>query len=453
MARVLPPTPVRIPMTRWSFSLKEHVLITIFANCGAGGVYCHYRQGPLPSPSSPPRRLALSPDYSAYFFPTISVLCYIWKDSILMQQLGSGLHGMGIGSNVYQAHKFPFFSSTTFDDTGHKYNISRILNEATFSFDEAGYKAYSKLHVSTFFAFSYGIGFAMLSATIVHVALYHGKTIWTLWSKTKSKCLCCLSGLVKASANSCSCVVGANHGVRDSARRHNPSHHQHANQTECDHGDDHRLHIPGKAACKCSFQDIRLHKHVASLNIPLRFQTRPLHENPPKIHVHRPAGGHGGGLLRLLRHGLVAPGAALDEGSHWTCPGDNVFYNASIIWGVIGPLRMFTSQGVYGMLNWWFLVWAVGPLPAYFLSRKYPEKKWLRLINMPLILGGTASMPPARAVNYIIVGIAFMAVVIYFTLQSYEVSISWWGLDVDDNCPLATCPTAPGVVVKGCPVH
>lgn len=46
MARVLPTTTFRVPMTTWSFSfnpgpfsLKEHVLITIFANCGAGGVY------------------------------------------------------------------------------------------------------------------------------------------------------------------------------------------------------------------------------------------------------------------------------------------------------------------------------------------------------------------------------------------------------------------------------
>ena len=46
MARVLPTTTFVVPLTGWSFTLnpgpftiKEHVLITIFANCGAGGVY------------------------------------------------------------------------------------------------------------------------------------------------------------------------------------------------------------------------------------------------------------------------------------------------------------------------------------------------------------------------------------------------------------------------------
>lgn len=46
MAATLPKKVIRVPFTKWSFSLnpgpftlKEHALITIFANCGAGGVY------------------------------------------------------------------------------------------------------------------------------------------------------------------------------------------------------------------------------------------------------------------------------------------------------------------------------------------------------------------------------------------------------------------------------
>lgn len=46
MARVFPKKQIKIPLTKWSFSLnpgpfnlKEHVLITIFASTGSGGVY------------------------------------------------------------------------------------------------------------------------------------------------------------------------------------------------------------------------------------------------------------------------------------------------------------------------------------------------------------------------------------------------------------------------------
>lgn len=157
-----------------------------------------------------------------YLFPSIqaiSISCLIWPKSILAQQLGSGLHGLGIGSfsldwnvassflgnplvfppsaiistlvgfclfayiinptvyfsNIYQAKKFPFISSRNFDSNGQRYNLSRVLNEKTFSLDIDGYNSYSKLYLSAFFAFSYGLSFATLTATISHVLLFHGK--------------------------------------------------------------------------------------------------------------------------------------------------------------------------------------------------------------------------------------------------------------------------------------
>lgn len=49
MAATLPAKPIRVPFTKWTFSLnpgpfnlKEHVLITILASCGASGVYAVY---------------------------------------------------------------------------------------------------------------------------------------------------------------------------------------------------------------------------------------------------------------------------------------------------------------------------------------------------------------------------------------------------------------------------
>ncbi|KAK7821036.1 oligopeptide transporter 1 [Quercus suber] len=174
----------------------------------------------------------------------------------------------------------------------------------------------------------------------------------------------------------------------------------------------------------------------------------------------------------------------LPEGSPWTCPGDDVFYNASIIWGVIGPLRMFKKYGIYKEMNWFFLLGFLAPIPGWFLSRKYPNIKWLRLINMPIIIGATSSMPPTKAVNYwawgavgiffnfyiyrkfkawwarhayvlsaaLDAGVAFLGIMLFFTLQSKNViGPEWWKLDMD-HCPLASCPTAPVIVKKGCPV-
>lgn len=157
-----------------------------------------------------------------YLFPSLSALsfmCWIWRDSITVQKLGSGLQGLGIGSfgldwatvasflgsplatpffaianslvgfflflyvlipiaywcNLYEAKRFPLFSPHTFDSDGNIYNITRILNSKEFDLDKVGYHNYSKLYLSVLFAFIYGLGFATLMASLSHVALFEGK--------------------------------------------------------------------------------------------------------------------------------------------------------------------------------------------------------------------------------------------------------------------------------------
>jgi hypothetical protein len=159
-----------------------------------------------------------------YFFQSISaisIVCLIWKNSVTAQQIGSGMHGLGIGAftldwntvagflesplaypgfaivnimvgfvlflyvvlpisywnNFYEAKKFPLITSSTFDSTGTKYNLTRILNEATFEIDMDAYNNYSKLYLSIIFAFDYGLSFASLAATVSHVFLFHGKYV------------------------------------------------------------------------------------------------------------------------------------------------------------------------------------------------------------------------------------------------------------------------------------
>ncbi|KAJ0740826.1 putative oligopeptide transporter, OPT superfamily [Helianthus annuus] len=188
-------------------------------------------------------------------------------------------------------------------------------------------------------------------------------------------------------------------------------------------------------------------------------------------------------LLTTVKY--ICDPSKLPEGSPWTCPGDDVFYNASIIWGVVGPQRMFGNLGLYSKINYFFLLGIIAPLPIWFLSRRFPERKWIRLINMPILISGPGGMPPTRAVNYnmwfavgifcnfvvyrkfkgwwarhnyilsagLDAGVAFMAILCYFFLQIKDINgPQWWGTDADDHCPLAGCPTAPGVKVDGCPV-
>lgn len=81
-------------------------------------------------------------------------------------------------SGIWSARFLPMSDSTTYDNTGASYNVSRILT-SKFTLDEAGYKAYSPLFLSTTFAMSYGLSFAAIASLIVYTYLNHGKQIWS----------------------------------------------------------------------------------------------------------------------------------------------------------------------------------------------------------------------------------------------------------------------------------
>lgn len=162
---------------------------------------------------------------------------------------------------------------------------------------------------------------------------------------------------------------------------------------------------------------------------------------------------------------------------------DHVFYDASIIWGLVGPQRIFGNLGVYSEINYFFLVGAVLPFLVWIAHKCFPTRSWILKIHFPVLLGATAMMPPASAVNYtswiliaflsgyvifkyypeawqrynyilaggLDAGTAFMSVFLFLGLQNAGISINWWG-NSGEGCPLATCPTAPGVVVPDCPV-
>lgn len=173
----------------------------------------------------------------------------------------------------------------------------------------------------------------------------------------------------------------------------------------------------------------------------------------------------------------------LPPNSPWTCPGDRVFFDASVIWGLVGPRRIFGPLGNYGALNWFFLGGALGPVVVWLLHKQFPRQRWIKLINLPVLLGATAYMPPATALNYtswvavgtvfnffvfryrkrwwqrynyvlsaaLDAGVAFMGVLLYFSVGLENTGLDWWGT-AGEHCELATCPTAKGIEVDGCPV-
>jgi OPT family oligopeptide transporter len=95
---------------------------------------------------------------------------------------------------------------------------------------------------------------------------------------------------------------------------------------------------------------------------------------------------------------------ALHQVNHFTCPGGRVFYNASVIWGVIGPARMFSGDATYKNLQWFWLAGAAAPVVFFFAAKQWPKSP-IRFLSAPLIFGGTGQIPPATPLNYLSWGI------------------------------------------------
>ena len=90
--------------------------------------------------------------------------------------------------------------------------------------------------------------------------------------------------------------------------------------------------------------------------------------------------------------------------NHFTCPGGRVFFNASVIWGVIGAQRIFSPGSMYSSLLWFWLVGALTPVVIYVAARMFPKSN-IRLLSAPIIFGGTNMIPPATPLNYLSWGI------------------------------------------------
>lgn len=93
---------------------------------------------------------------------------------ILLMMLGS----IGLAYAGPDFYKYlPISANGNFDHFGSSYNTSRILNP-DFTFNQTKYEEYSPLMLGPAFALTYGMSFAALASTVVHVALFYGKDIW-----------------------------------------------------------------------------------------------------------------------------------------------------------------------------------------------------------------------------------------------------------------------------------
>ncbi|KAK4434257.1 Oligopeptide transporter 4 [Sesamum alatum] len=426
------------------------------------------------------------------------------------------------GLNVYNAKTFPIYSADLFTANGQEYNISAIVNPQ-FELDRDQYQKQGRIHLSTFFSLTYGFGFATIAATVTHVALFYGREIYDRYkasSKAKtdihtklmknykdipswwfyillaltmavSLALCIflkkeiqmpfwalLLAVVLAFAFTLPIsIITAT-----------------TNQTPgLNIITEYLMGIiyPGRPIANVCFKVYGYMSMTQAIAFLSDFKLGHYMKIPPRSMF----------LVQFL--GTMVAGTvnmsvawwllhSVDKICHqdkfsnspWTCPNDRVFFDASVIWGLVSPMRIFGHDGNYSALNWFFLAGLLGPVLVWGCHRAFPKHSWIPLINLPVLFGATAYMPPATALNYnswifvgtvfnffvfryrkkwwqrynyilsaaLDAGVAFMAVLLYFVVGLENRNISWWGNNDPEHCDLATCPTAKGIIVDNCPV-
>ena|SRR5579859_201407 len=109
-----------------------------------------------------------------------------------------------------------------------------------------------------------------------------------------------------------------------------------------------------------------------------------------------------------------------EQKQKFTCVGTYTLFTASLIWGTIGPAKMFGSGALYHNSLYGFLLGAVLPIPFYVLSRwRYPK---LRLVYTPILLAGGIGWAPTNMswlIPSLYVGYIFQ---VYIRKKHFE----WW---------------------------
>lgn len=409
--------------------------------------------------------------------------------------------------NVWESQKFPIITSDLFTKDGGPWNNTIVMNPDN-TLNQEIYNEYGPLYMTSFFAFTYGILFAGLTSIITHTFLFHRKDIVTQFKASRSskdedihrklmraypevpqwwylviffgsfgasfgviygwydQILLPWWGLILAIAIPVVFVLPI--GIIQAVTNQQPG----LNIiTELVIG----YALPGRPIANVTFKTYGYISMFQCLTFVSDLKLGHYTKVPPRAMFWAQCVGTCiAGLVNLATaKWLMATveNICTPDAYPFTCPSAHTFYSASIIWGTIGPGNMFGGTSPYAVLNWFFLIGFLLPIPFYLLAKKYPNSFW-KYVHIPLIFNATGMMPPAVPLNFSMwcaTGFVFMywlrkyrrkwwikynyltsaafdsgcaiaALVIWAVVQGSGVTPDWWGNgseDSFDHCPLS----------------
>ncbi|KAG5659026.1 hypothetical protein KAF25_007579 [Fusarium avenaceum] len=397
---------------------------------------------------------------------------------------------------AWYAEYLPMSDSGTYDNTGARYNTTRILTK-DFTLNEEEYKNYSPLFISTTFAMSYGLSFAAISALVVYTYLHNGKQIWQQWRNSTNEkpdihmklmrkykeaptwwymslfAAMLLIGfytvlayptnlswwaflLAIAISFGFALPIGIIQAVTNTQIGLNVL-------TEFIYG----YLQPGRPLALMIFKTYGYITMAQSLRFVSDLKFGHYMKIPPRtMFLSQVVATTFSCFIQIVVLNLslnnIPNVCEQHQVDHFTCPGGRVFFAASIIWGLLGPARMFSPGQVYSGLFFFFILGAITPIVIYVLAKRWPKSP-VRYLMAPLIFGGAGAIPPATPLNYLSwgivgfvfqywikkrhfrwwtrlnfltssaldLGLALATLVIFFAFTLHDVDPpSWWGNDI-----------------------
>ncbi|KAG9600684.1 small oligopeptide transporter-like protein, partial [Aureobasidium melanogenum] len=359
-------------------------------------------------------------------------------------------------SGVWYAEYLPISQNGIFDNQGNTYNISRILTPEH-TVDPVAYEKYSPLMLSTAFALTYGMNFASIAALVSHTYLFHGPEIWRRFKSSKGELddihmklmrkyklvptwwyLALLAimiafafvsalayptgmawysvilslviatvftipiGIIQAFTN---IQLGLNVFTEFIIGYVQPGH-PIAMMMFKTFG----YIVMTQALYFC--QDLKLGHYM---HVPQRSMfTAQLVATVWSC------------LCQLATvewaMGAIKNVCTSAASGSFTCASIKTFYNASVIWGAIGPKHLFSDGATYQGLQYFWLAGFASPFIVYALARVFPKVSLIRKISMPLIFACFSYVPPYTAMNIL----SWCAVGWVFNKYLRQKHRGWW---------------------------
>lgn len=338
-------------------------------------------------------------------------------------------------SGAMYADYLPMVTLQTYDNTQNYYNVSRILGDGL-AFDEQKYKEYSPVFLSPALALNYGLSLASLAAALVHTGLYHGKDLWhrlraarnqepdvhmRLMARYDDAPDWWYAAMLAVSA-SLGLAAGETHGsalpwwafavsmlvalvfmvpimilaVSNIGLGLNIIGPFLAG-----------FMIPGRPVGVMMFNVfttvtvVQAQVYSGDLNMAHYMKIPPKTTFWCQVAVAVTAWAV---LVQIAvmrwMLGHIDKMCDLEQASRFSCPNGRAFFASSVVWGVLGPRRMFGAGSMYAQLNWFWLVGAALPVVLYLLTRRLGVRL-LAALDAPMMLGATAWLPPGTPLSYV----------------------------------------------------